>query len=98
MSISVRAIGGSPLLLTKGIASALTSVQGDVAITFRPLDDQVNAALTQERVVAILSGFFGGLALLLAGLGLYGVTSLRGQPAHEPSSAFGWRSAPIPAA
>ncbi len=75
MSISVRAIGGSPLLLTKGIASALTSVQGDVAITFRPLDDQVNAELTQERVVAILSGFFGGLALLLAGLGLYGVTS-----------------------
>ena len=75
MSISVRAVGGSPLLLTKGIASALTSVQGDLAITFRPLADQVNAALTQERVVAILSGFFGGLALLLAGLGLYGVTS-----------------------
>jgi predicted permease len=75
MSISVRPAGGSPLLLTKGLASALTSVRGDIAITFRPLEDQVNAALTQERVVAILSGFFGGLALLLAGLGLYGVTS-----------------------
>jgi putative ABC transport system permease protein len=35
----------------------------------------VNAAMTQERLVATLSGFFGGLALLLAGLGLYGVTS-----------------------
>jgi ABC-type antimicrobial peptide transport system permease subunit len=46
-----------------------------VSITFRPLDDQVNAALIQERIVAMLSGFFGGLALLLAGLGLYGVTS-----------------------
>jgi ABC-type antimicrobial peptide transport system permease subunit len=63
------------MLLAKSIASALTSVRGDVAITFRPLEDQVNAAMTQERVVAILSGFFGGLALLLAGLGLYGVTS-----------------------
>jgi ABC-type antimicrobial peptide transport system permease subunit len=30
--------------------------------------------MTQERVTAALSGFFGGLALLLAGLGLYGVT------------------------
>jgi len=39
------------------------------------LADQVNAALTQERVVAMLAGSFGALALLLAGLGLYGVTS-----------------------
>ncbi len=47
----------------------------DLALTFRPLADQVNASLTQERIVAVLSGFFGALALLLAGLGLYGVTS-----------------------
>ena len=36
---------------------------------------QVDAALIQERLLANLSVFFGGLALLLAGLGLYGVTS-----------------------
>jgi ABC-type antimicrobial peptide transport system permease subunit len=35
----------------------------------------VRAATVQERVVAMLSAFFGGLALLLAGLGLYGVMS-----------------------
>ena len=50
-------------------------MNGDLPITFRPLAEQVNASLIQERVVALLSGFFGGLALLLAGLGLYGVTS-----------------------
>jgi ABC-type antimicrobial peptide transport system permease subunit len=50
-------------------------VNKDLALTFRPLSDQVSASLTQERIVAMLSGFFGGLALLLAGLGLYGVTS-----------------------
>jgi putative ABC transport system permease protein len=75
MYVSVRAAGGSPALLTKSLATALTGVNKDVAITFRMLSEQVNASLIQERIVAMLSGFFGGLALLLAGLGLYGVTS-----------------------
>ena len=39
------------------------------------LSAQVDAALVQERLLATVSVFFGGLALLLAGLGLYGVTS-----------------------
>jgi ABC-type antimicrobial peptide transport system permease subunit len=44
------------------------------AITFTPLKQQVEATLVQERVLAMLAGFFGALALLLAGLGLYGIT------------------------
>jgi len=75
ISISVKAAGGSPVLLTRSVAAALASVHPDIALTFRPLAEQVNNALIQERVVAMLSGFFGGLALLLAALGLYGVTS-----------------------
>jgi predicted permease len=75
MAISMRSASGSPALLTKGVAAALTGVNKDIAITFRQLTEQVNASLVQERIVAILAGFFGGLALLLAGLGLYGVTS-----------------------
>jgi putative ABC transport system permease protein len=74
-SVSVRAAGGSPTLLTKPLVAGLSQVHGDLRITFRPLADHVDAALTQERVVAALSAFFGALALLLAGLGLYGVTS-----------------------
>ena len=75
MSISVRAAGGSPALLTKSLTAALTGVNKDIAITLRLLSEQVHASLIQERMVAMLSGFFGGLALLLAGLGLYGITS-----------------------
>jgi predicted permease len=75
VSLSVRASGGSPMLLTKSVAAAIATVDPNLALTFRPLSDQVNASLTQERVIAMLSGFFGALALLLAGLGLYGVTS-----------------------
>src|SRR5439155_14331910 len=73
--VMVRSTTGSPALLAKSITAAAATVNPDLALTFRPLADHVNAALTQERVVAMLSGFFGGLALLLAGLGLYGVTS-----------------------
>ena len=71
----MRAAARSLPLLTRSIADAIGGVNKDLALTFRPLSDQVSASLTQERIVAMLSGFFGGLALLLAGLGLYGVTS-----------------------
>ena len=75
MSVSVRSATGSPALLARSVSAAVTDVNRDLALTFRPLADQVDASLTQERVVAMLAGFFGALALLLAGLGLYGVTS-----------------------
>jgi ABC-type antimicrobial peptide transport system permease subunit len=44
-------------------------------MSFRALDDYIDAALSQERLIAMLSGFFGVLALLLAALGLYGITA-----------------------
>jgi ABC-type antimicrobial peptide transport system permease subunit len=75
ITVSVRASAGSPMLLARILASTLIAVDPGVEFTFRPLTDQVSASLTQERVIAMLAGFFGALALLLAGLGLYGVTS-----------------------
>jgi putative ABC transport system permease protein len=74
-SVSVRAAGESASLLTKPLTAALAPVHGDLVVTLRPVADRLDAALSQERVVAVLSAFFGALALLLAGLGLYGVTS-----------------------
>jgi predicted permease len=74
-SISVRAAAGSPIGVTRIVAAALLSVNKDVAFSFRALSDQIRASLIQDRLVAMLGGFFGALALLLAALGLYGVTS-----------------------
>jgi putative ABC transport system permease protein len=37
------------------------------------LDDQVNASIVPERLIALLSGFFAGLGALLAAIGLYGL-------------------------
>jgi predicted permease len=75
VSISLRSASGSPALLTRSLTTAIGQVDRDLSLTFRPLAEQVNSSLAQERVVAMLSGFFGGLALLLAAIGLYGVTS-----------------------
>ena len=75
VAISVRPSAGSPALLAPRVAAALTAFDRNLTFTFRPLQDQVDASLTQERLVALVTGFFGSLALLLAGLGLYGVTS-----------------------
>jgi len=75
VTISARSAAGSPAALARGAAAALTGIDRDLAFAFRPLEDQVNASLAQERMVALLAGFFGALALLLAGLGLYGVTA-----------------------
>ncbi len=74
VALTVQA-AASPQSLERSLAVALAREDNSAAFTFRPLADQVGASVTQERVVAMLAGFFGGLALLLAGLGLFGVTS-----------------------
>ena len=53
----------------------MTSVDPQLALTFRPLAGQVRDSLMLDRLMAQLAGFFGVLGLLLAGLGLYGVTA-----------------------
>ena len=45
-----------------------------IGLNFHALRTQINDSLLRERLMATLSGFFGGLAVLLAVIGLYGVT------------------------
>jgi putative ABC transport system permease protein len=75
VTLSVRAASGQPGVLTKSVAAAIGQVNPTLALTFEPLDDRVSATLTRERLLAILSAAFGVLALLMASIGLYGVTS-----------------------
>jgi ABC-type antimicrobial peptide transport system permease subunit len=74
-TLSVRAASGSPASITRAVGDEITRVDSDISITFTPLKQQVDAALVQERLMAMLSGWFSVLALLLAALGLYGVTT-----------------------
>ncbi len=59
IALTVRAAGGSQAQLSRALATSLLNVDGAVALTFRPLSDQLGASLRQERLVAMLAGFFG---------------------------------------
>jgi putative ABC transport system permease protein len=75
LNISVRPASGLPAALIPTVNSALALVDTSLTIGFRALDAQVRDSFAQERLVAMLAGLFAGLALLLAALGLYGVTA-----------------------
>jgi putative ABC transport system permease protein len=67
--------GGSPLQLIASAKQEIAVVNPNITVEFIPLNTQIAESLTRERLLATLSSFFGGLALLLAAIGLYGVLS-----------------------
>ena len=73
--LGIRSTRLPPQQLTRAVSAAILGVNRDIVLKARPIGDEVRDAMAQDRLVAELSGFFGGLALLLAGIGLYGVTS-----------------------
>ena len=75
LKLVVRSSRASPVALTRSVTAAIGTAHPELTLAVRPFEDQVSSAITQERVVATLSGFFGALALLLAALGLYGITA-----------------------
>ena len=75
IALGIRSAGAPPLSFTRSVSEALGRADSQASLTFFTLSSQVDASLIQERLLATLSTFFGGLALLLASLGLYGVTS-----------------------
>jgi putative ABC transport system permease protein len=75
VTIVARAAAGPPGGLVRSVSAAIEKVDATAVLSFRSLDEQIASALTQERLVATLAGFFGVLGLLLAAVGLYGVTS-----------------------
>ncbi len=75
VTLSVRATAPQPGLLTKSVAAAIAEINPTLALTFQPLETEINDTLMRERLLALLSASFGVLALLMAAVGLYGVTA-----------------------
>lgn len=74
-NVEVRAANGAPGALVAGVKSAIASVDRSASIEFTTLAAQVSRTLQREQLLATVAGFFGGLALLLAIIGLYGLMS-----------------------
>ena len=67
---------GDTGLLEPQIRQAVAEVDPNLTITgIQTMEEQVAMNFDQQRAVAQLAGLFGGLALLLAAVGLYGVTA-----------------------
>ena len=63
-----------PASLLPVIRRELSSINPEVALVEpRTLRERVDDSIFADRMIATLSGFFGGLALLLAAIGIYGV-------------------------
>jgi ABC-type antimicrobial peptide transport system permease subunit len=72
-SIQVQS-AGPPQLLASAIRQVVKEADPNIVITDgKTLVDQVDRTLGRERLLANLAGFFGGVALLLACIGLYSV-------------------------
>jgi len=75
LNLMVRTTPGGAPALQPALTRAIRGVHPGLGVSYRAVADRIHDQLTEVRTIALLSTFFGGLALLLAGIGLYGVTS-----------------------
>ena len=65
----------SPAQTMAAVAAALRQIDPAISLRSATLERQIGDAMLQERLMARLSTLFGGMALLLAAVGLYGVVA-----------------------
>ncbi len=72
--LAIRTVG-APMTARDAVLGAIGSINNEIVVELKTLDEDLGANVLQERLIASLSAFFGSLALVLAALGLYGVMS-----------------------
>ena len=65
----------SPEAVAKTLGQEIDSLGHEYVLSTKTVSEAVGDELGEERVIALLSGFFATLALLLASIGLYGLMS-----------------------
>jgi predicted permease len=62
-----------PMRLAGSIRRIVGSLDHEYVASIRTIEEEVDRSIYRERITAMLSAFFGALALMLAGSGLYGL-------------------------
>jgi predicted permease len=65
----------TPAAAISAVREKLGPLYPEMKIEYHPFQTEIQNGLVRERLMALLSGFFGALAALLAMIGLYGVIS-----------------------
>lgn len=65
----------APEAIARSVGHEIEALGHEYPLRFRTLGQAASEALATERAIALLSGFFALLALLLASIGLYGLAS-----------------------
>ncbi|HYU22145.1 MAG TPA: FtsX-like permease family protein, partial [Candidatus Dormibacteraeota bacterium] len=63
----------SPAVMTGALRQTVESLGHEYISSIKTIRQNIDRSILQERVTAMLSAFFGGLALLLAAIGVYGL-------------------------
>jgi predicted lysophospholipase L1 biosynthesis ABC-type transport system permease subunit len=66
---------GNPAVLAHAAEEAIHSLDREVPVRIHPMNAVVTDSLRQRKFVALLFSMFGVIALLLAGLGIFGVAA-----------------------
>jgi ABC-type antimicrobial peptide transport system permease subunit len=81
---------GDPSALQNTIRKTILASHGALTFAVHPLNDLIRDSIGKDRLVAQVIAFFGGLTLVLAALGLYGVMAYT---TTRRTSEFGLRMA-----
>jgi putative ABC transport system permease protein len=64
-----------PSTLRTNVSAAVHNLDRNIPVQVKTISEQIKKALAPDQSMALLLGVFGGVALLLASVGIYGVVS-----------------------
>jgi len=74
-SDAIVRVHGDPAQLAGALRQQIESLGREYPLRIETVGEELDRAMLPERVLVLLTGFFGALALLLAAIGIYGLLS-----------------------